>query len=113
MSVIGEDITFAVSSLQLCAGQPSGGEAAVHPMREAFQNDDTEGILLIDATNAFNSLNRAVALYNIRCLCPSFSTILMNTYRSPACLYVDLTRRKRQLKVTLLQCHSTLLPQYL
>ena len=73
----------------LCAGQPSGGEAAVHAMREAFHNDDTEGILLIDATNAFNSLNRAVALYNIQHLYPSFSTILINTYQNPACLYVD------------------------
>ena len=58
-------------------------------MREVFRNDDTEGILLTDATNAFNSLNRTVALYNIQHLCPSFSTILINTYRSPACLYVD------------------------
>ena len=49
----------------------------------------TEGILLIDATKAFNSLNRAVALYNIQHLCSSFSIILINTYQSPACLYVD------------------------
>ena len=44
--------------MQLCADQPSGGEATVHAMRDAFY-DDTEGMLLIDA---FNSLNRAVAL---------------------------------------------------
>ena len=57
--------------------------AAVHAMREAF-NSDSEGMLLIDAT--FNSLNRAVALYNIQRLCPSFS-VLINTYRHPACLF--------------------------
>ena len=52
--------------MQLCAGQPSGGESAVHAMRDAFYDDDTEGMLLIDA---FNSLNRAVAIYNIQRLC--------------------------------------------
>jgi len=51
--------------MQLCAGQLSGGEAAFHPIRDAFHDDDSEGMLLIDAANAFNSLNRAVALYNI------------------------------------------------
>ena len=30
-----------------------------------------------------------MALYNTQRLCLSFSTILINTYRSPACLYVD------------------------
>jgi len=50
---------------------------------------DSEGMLLIDATNAFNSFNRAVALYNIQRLCPSFSTVLISTYSHPACLFVD------------------------
>ena len=59
MSVISEDIQFAAGSVQLRAGQPSRGEAAVHAMRDAFHDDDTEGILLVDASNAFNSLNRA------------------------------------------------------
>ena len=86
LCVIGEDIQFTAGSVQLCAGQLS---AAVLAMREAFHDDDFEGMLLIDATNAFNSLNRAVALYNIQQLCPSFSTILINTYWQPACLYVD------------------------
>ena len=53
-------------------------------MRDVFHDDDSEGVLLIDA---FNSLNRAVALHNIQRLCPSFATILINTYRKPACLY--------------------------
>ena len=43
----------------------------------------------MDASNAFNSLNRAVSLQNIQCTCPAFSTILINTYRFPAPLNVD------------------------
>jgi len=53
LSVISDDIQYAAGSLQLCAGQPSGGEAALHTMREAFNDDDSEGMLLIDASNAF------------------------------------------------------------
>ena len=41
------------------------------------------------ATNAFNALNCQVALHNIRHLCPSISTILINSYRSPINLFVD------------------------
>ena len=48
-------------------------------MRSSFDLDDTEGVLLVDASNAFNSLNRAVALQNVRQLFPSFAPILINT----------------------------------
>ena len=43
----------------------------------------------MDASNAFNALNRQVALRNIRSLCPSIATILINTYRAPTDLFVD------------------------
>ena len=56
------DILSAVGPLQLCAGQNAGCEAAVHAMRSVFNDGDTEGVLLIDAKNAFNTLNRAAAL---------------------------------------------------
>ena len=61
--VIGEDIQCAAGSVQLCAGQPSGGEAAIHAIRDVL-HDDTEGMQLIDATKAFicNSLNITVVL---------------------------------------------------
>jgi len=80
LSVLKEDIREAAGSLQLCAGQLSGCEAAVHSVRTFFGLPDTEAVMLVDATNAFNSLNRQAALRNIQHLCPSFSTIL-NTYR--------------------------------
>lgn len=70
----------AAGSLQLCAGQKSGIEAAVHAMNLSFRDDSSEGVLLVDTSNAFNSLNRQTALRNIRVLCPSIATALINTY---------------------------------
>jgi len=88
LCIISKDIQVA-GSVQLCTGQPSRGETAVHATREAF-NSDSEEMLLIVPTNAFNSLNRAVALYNIQWLCPFFFyTVLINPYHQPACLFID------------------------
>ena len=76
LSIIRPDIQRAAGPLRLCAGQSSGVEAAIHSMRTVFSNVNSEGFLLVDASNAFNSLNRAVALQNIQYICPAFSTIL-------------------------------------
>jgi len=43
----------------------------------------------VEASNAFNSLNRAVSLHNIRYTCPAFSTIHINTYHFQHHCYVD------------------------
>ena len=43
-------------------------EAAIHAMRNIFEADQTDAVLLIDASNTFNTLNRAAALHNIRVL---------------------------------------------
>ncbi len=51
-------------------------------MISIFSSEECEAILLVDANNAFNTLNRQATLHNIRILCPTFSTILINTYRS-------------------------------
>ena len=47
----------AAGSIQLCAGQLACIEAGVHAVRTMFQKDDIEAVLLIDASNAFNTLN--------------------------------------------------------
>ena len=75
--------------MQLCAGHEAGCEAAIHSMCRIFHDTLTEAVLLVDANNAFNSLNRKVALLNIHQLCPSLATILTNTYRENASLFID------------------------
>ena len=75
--------------LQLCGRQISGIETTVLAVQTAFESDENEAVLLVDTSNAFNSLNRQVALHNIRRLCPLLATTLINTYRAPAELFVD------------------------
>ena len=82
-----QDIKEAAGSLQLCAGQENGIEAAIHAMHDVFQDEETEGILLADASNAFNRLNRAVCLRNVQHLCPSLAPTVINSYRQPARLF--------------------------
>ena len=56
-------------------------------MRSIFDADETDAVLLIDVSNAFNALNRAAALHNIRVLCPILATYVINTYRQPVRLF--------------------------
>ena len=53
-----EDIQQAAGSLQLCAGQMAGAEAAIHGMNLAFHDQGSDAVLLVDAINAFNLINR-------------------------------------------------------
>jgi len=60
----------------------------VHAMNSLFQHNETDAVLLVDASNAFNTLNRAAALHDIRVLCPALAIFAINTYRAPARLFV-------------------------
>ena len=74
--------------LQVCACHSAGAEAAIHAMSQVFEEEGTDGILLIDASNAFNQMNRAVAMHNIQITCKELSMYIMNTYRSPSRLFI-------------------------
>ena len=63
-----DDAQEATGALQLCAGQEASCEAAIHAIHQLFELSDTDAAILIDATNAFNSLNRENALRNIQYL---------------------------------------------
>ena len=58
-------------------------------MRSIFDVDETDPVLLINASNTFNALNGAAALHNFRVLCPTLATTyVINTYRQPARLFI-------------------------
>ena len=88
MSFAKKDVVEASGSLQLCAGKKSGSEAAIHAMNTLFEDNDIDAVLLIDASNAFNALNRTAPLHNIRVLCPIIAAYAINTYRQPARLFI-------------------------
>ena len=66
MSIVSQDVRLAAGPLQLCAGQPAGAEAAIHAMSKIFNDAGSDAVLLVDARNAFNCLNRKTALHNIQ-----------------------------------------------
>ncbi len=94
--IVGKAVTLSLKPelinstgpIQVCAGIKGGIEAAIHALRNIYDNPETQGVLLVDARNAFNSLNRKAALHNIKYVCPEFSTYLINTYREPSRLHV-------------------------
>ena len=88
-TTIGEDIQAAAGPLQVCAGHLAGCEAAVHAMRQVFESPETEAVILVDTSNAFNTLNWKVALQNINSLCPSLAKIIINTYQDDVQLFID------------------------
>ena len=59
------------------------------PFGTFFQREETEALLLGNASNAFNSLDLQTALHNIQSLSLSLATALINTCRAPSELYVD------------------------
>ena len=82
LSILKKDIMQAVEATQVCAGQSAGCEAAIHALRQIFEAIGTNGILLVNANDAFNRLSRAVGLRNISntpapCLPPQ-------SFRAPA-----------------------------
>ena len=51
------DIREASSALQVCAGCEGGCEVAVHAMRRLFFDPEPQAAVLVDVSNAFNSIN--------------------------------------------------------
>ena len=72
----------------MCSGQEAGSEAAIHAVREVFENEETEAALLVDAANAFNNINRQALLHNIKIIYPIISQYVINCYKISARLFI-------------------------
>ena len=79
-----EEIKEAAGPLQVCADHNAGVEAAIHAMSQVFEEEGTDGILLIDASNAFKQMNRSAASHSIQITCKEMAHYVINTYRSPS-----------------------------
>ena len=86
LQIVKGDIQEVTGAKQLCAGHIAGVETAIHAVHDSFEH---EAVITIDASNAFNSLNRKVALHNVQFTCPELSKILLNTYGAPCDLFID------------------------
>ena len=97
MRVFSEDVTTASSDVQMC-GRSSSSKAAIHAMRRTFQHENSDAVILVDAANALNNLNRKVLLHNIKFICPEIVTFLNSCYSVPTRLLVsgglELTSRE-------------------
>ena len=89
LPVAHDEVTHACGTMELCAGQCAGAEAAIHAVSDLFNRDDTEAALFVDASNAFNSQNRSATMHNVRILCPTLSIFVINVYRMPSRLLVS------------------------
>ena len=69
MSITKEDVVNASLKAQIC-GRKAGSEAAIHAMKELFKMEQSEAVLLVDAANAFNSVDMQVLLHNVSIACP-------------------------------------------
>ena len=96
MPVVKKEVVQAAGSIQVCAGQVTGVESAVHNMVDLLESDNSAPILQADATNVFNNLSRNVFLHNIKVICPENSNFVINCYTLPSRLFV---RGKRELKL--------------
>ena len=65
---------LAAGLLQNCIGYSAGAEVAIHAMAQILDDDRTDEILLVDASN-------------IQITCPEISMYIINMYRSPSRLF--------------------------
>ena len=83
VSILKEDVIKFTGTLQVCAGQEAGIKA-IHSMNMMYEDKNTDAILLVDAINVFNSLNRQLFLHNISYICPSIAIFVKNCYSTPS-----------------------------
>ena len=80
LSVTRPALQEACGALQVAGGLPGACEAAAAALQEVWERADTDCVVLADASNAFNCMNRARGLRTATERCPQLSPILHNLY---------------------------------
>ena len=98
LTVLKSNILNVTGYQQLCADLESACKVAVHAVVDLFEEDTTHGFIQIDASNAFNSINRTLLLHNVKILCPEIAPYINNCYMKPSRLFITGGKRSRQKK---------------
>ena len=85
---IRKDLISSVGSLQVCAGHEVGCKLIIHAMHKIYEDEESEAILLVDESRAFNSVNRKAFLHNIGIICPPIAKYVRNCYNLPSRLFI-------------------------
>ena len=88
VSVLKNEVIDYTGSLQVCEGQKTGIEAAVHSFNSIYNDENNDAVLLADASNTINSLNREVFSHNISYICPAISAFVKKCYNPPSKLLI-------------------------
>ena len=100
IELLRKDILKATGSVKLCAGHDAGSEAPIHAIYDMFNDDDTKAILMVNASNTFNSINREAFFHNTKVLCPALATFINNCCSIPSDLFVQGDKRLKSLEGT-------------
>ena len=57
-------------------------------MHEIYEDQSSEAVLLVDASNAFNTINRNAFLHNITIICPPLARYVQNCYYANTRLFI-------------------------
>jgi len=94
----GDDVIQTCGYDQLCVGIKSGIEGAIHFMSDYYEeNCDVETdwcMIMVDADNAFNRINRTHALWQARIQWPRAARFLYNTYQSGSELVISGSKKR-------------------
>ena len=89
MRWVENDMKLLGKNQQVCLGQNCGIEHAIRSLRKQFETPGIHCILLIDANNDFDSLNKDLALRNIEKPCPSIMNDIRNSYKTRTSPFVN------------------------
>ena len=89
MRTVKRDLQEAIGPIQLCTGQAAECEAAVHAMKRIFTEEDTEAMILVDASyKRIQPTEQTGHLDQLRGYLSCYVTC-SNTYRSNSWLFID------------------------